>query len=255
MKLLVSVVNEEQAETAAQMGVPWLDLKDPTRGPLGMAEPTVQRRVLQRLLAWPQIQRSVALGEVVDHPQDVPLPLPEPGFQLAKLGTSHLNRWTLATPNHSAGESDWWLRWQEWYTRLPANCQGVLVAYADARTCDGLSIAASLELAAKYRLPYLLIDTYDKSAGGLFAILQRERQLHQVSTWIQQAQSQGTHLALAGQLGRGEVQQLAEWGAEIVGVRSAVCQHNRDGQPRRSGALCRNRLRRLLEFVATVHER
>lgn len=252
MKLLVSVVNEEQAETAAQLGVTWLDLKDPTRGPLGMADHSIQRRVLQRLRAWPQIQRSVALGEIVEHACDMPLPQPVPGFHFAKLGTSHLSRFDS---NNPIGSSGWWLRWREWYESLPTNCQGVLVAYADARACDGLTVASALELAAQHQLPYVLIDTYDKSAGGLFAILQREHQLDQLSIWIRQAKQQGTHLALAGQLSFVDVQQLSEWQAEIVGVRSAVCQHNRVGQPLRSGALCRNRLRRLLQVTAAQQDR
>ena len=249
MELLVSVVNEEQAEIAATLGVQWVDLKDPTRGPLGMAAPDRQRAVLDRLLAWPNLRRSVALGEIVDHDPAQPLPQPQAGFAFAKLGTSFVDRdATTADPESSL----WWPRWLRWYRDLPASCQGVLVAYADAAACAGLSIATALDLAARYELPYVLVDTYDKSAGGLFAILGQRNRLPLLQDWIARAKQQQTRLAIAGQLSHAQVLQLAAWDADIVGVRSAVCECDKRGVPVRAGALCPNRLRNLLE-ASTNH--
>lgn len=243
MELLVSVVNEEQAQTAATLGVTWLDLKDPTRGPLGMASRERQHAVLERLRAWPTLRRSVALGEIVDHDSAQPLPQPCLGFQFAKLGTSNLVQANSAV----APASGWWPRWRDWYHRLPQDCQGVLVAYADAAACNGVGVEEALGLAKRYHLPYVLVDTFDKSAGGLFAILRREDRLPQIKEWIDRAKQQGTHLALAGQLSFGEVQQLAAWQAEVVGVRSAICEQDEFGKPLRAGDLCTDRLQQLLE--------
>lgn len=246
MELLVSVVNEEQAEAAATLGVVWVDLKDPSRGPLGMASQERQQAVLERLRAWPNLRRSVALGEVADHDSTQPLPLPCSGFQFAKLGTAHLIPAEPLVPPDTAA---WWHRWWTWYHALPDDCQGVLVAYADSGACRGLAVDTALDLAHRYNLPYVLVDSYDKSAGGLFRILTREQRLPQITAWIDRAKRQGTHLALAGQLSRSEVQQLSDWQAEIVGVRSAVCELDEFGTPIRSGALCPDRLRRLLATI------
>lgn len=245
MELLVSVVNEEQALAAATLGVTWLDLKDPTSGPLGMASRERQNGVLERLRAWPTLRRSVALGEIVDHDSAQPLPQPCLGFQFAKLGTSNL----IQSNSAVSPASGWWQRWLNWYHRLPQDCQGVLVAYVDSAACNGLDVDEALGLAKRYDLPYVLVDTFDKSAGGLFAILRREDQLPQIKAWIDRAKQQGTHLALAGQLSIGEVRQLAAWQAEIVGVRSAICEHDEFGTPLRAGALCTERLQQLLEAI------
>jgi len=243
MELLVSVVNEEQAAPAATLGVVWVDLKDPSRGPLGMASQVRQQAVLERLRAWPNIRRSVALGEVAEHDSTQPLPLPCPGFQFAKLGTAHL---IPAEPTVPPDAAAWWPRWSTWYHALPDGCQGVLVAYADSRACLGMDVDTALDLALRHNLPYVLVDTYDKAAGGLFPIVAREYRLPKIRTWIDRAKQQGTHLALAGQLSLSEVQQLSDWQAEIVGVRSAVCERDELGVPIRSGALCPDRLQRLL---------
>jgi hypothetical protein len=210
-----------------------------------MASPDRQQAVLQQLEAWPKLRRSVALGELADHDANSPLPQPCVGFQFAKLGTSRLMQPTLRT----AHTRDWWPRWQGWYRELPLGCQGVLVAYADALNCGGLTVDSALDLAQQHRLPYVLVDTFDKSAGGLFAILQRQRQLSRICTWIQRAKQQGTRLVLAGQLDLRQITQLRQWRADVVGVRSAICEQASDGRPIRTGALCPQRLQQLLAVV------
>lgn len=182
----------------------------------------------------------------MDHDSATSLPQPCPGFHFAKLGTSNLIQANSAVPPAS---SSWWQRWREWYYQLPQDCQGVLVAYADSAACEGLDVDAALGLARQYHLPYVLVDTFDKSAGGLFAILRREDRLPHIKEWIDRAKQQGTHLALAGQLSFGDVRQLATWQAEIVGVRSAVCEQDEFGTPLRAGDLCPDRLQQLLEAI------
>jgi hypothetical protein len=170
------------------------------------------------------------------------LPIPLPGFQFAKLGTSNLAPHVA----EATGPAAWWPRWLEWRDRLPPGCSAVLVAYADADRCAGLSIAHALELADRFHLPYLLIDTYDKSGGGLLTTLDRQGLRDQVPQWIQSGRRQGTCLAWAGQLDRDDLRQLRAWQAQIAGVRSAICQRRADGLPDRLGGLCPERLRQIL---------
>jgi len=242
MEVLVSVVNEEQAEQAAKSGATWVDLKNPSLGPLGLADEHRQQAFLQRMAVWPQVCRSVALGELVQAVGEGPWPTLLPGFQFAKLGTSD-----LPAARTSAGEpTDWWRHWNRWRAHLPAGCCGVLVAYADADLCHGLRISAALALAAEQGLPFLLVDTYDKSGGGLFAALDRQGLRNQVPNWIRTARRQGTRIAWAGQLTWEDLRQLRAWDADIVGVRSAICRLDSQGQPDRQGDLCPDRLAQVL---------
>jgi uncharacterized protein (UPF0264 family) len=128
----------------------------------------------------------------------------------------------------------------------------VLVAYADAATCQGLSLESALDFAASHGLPYLLVDTFDKSAGGLAAILGRTGRWSQVPKWIQRAREQGTRVVWAGQLTRGAAQALADWQADVVGIRSAICRPNPQGQVDRAGELCPVRLAEWLAWSRDV---
>lgn len=249
MELLISIVNEEQARLVAESGAGWVDLKDPRRGPLGAADQDQQRAVLRALSGWPEIRRSVALGEISELAAGEPWPQPLAGFQFAKLGTAGVG--AAESPGRAAS-AEWSTRWLAWYHALPPGCCGVLVAYADASTCQGLSLETALDFAAAHGLPYLLVDTFDKSAGGLAAILGRTGRWSQVSNWIERAREQGTRIVWAGQLTRGDAQALADWQADVVGIRSAVCRPNPQGHVDRAGELCPVRLAEWLAWSRDV---
>lgn len=260
MELLISIVNEEQARLVAESGAGWVDLKDPRRGPLGAADQDQQRAVLRALSGWPEIRRSVALGEISELPAGEPWPQPLAGFHFAKLGTAGVGAAGVgaagsrgrAASRGGAEFTEWSTRWLAWYHALPPGCCGVLVAYADAATCQGLSLESALDFAASHGLPYLLVDTFDKSAGGLAAILGRTGRWSQVPKWIQRAREQGIRVVWAGQLTRGAAQALADWQADVVGIRSAICRPNPQGQVDRAGELCPVRLAEWLAWSRDV---
>ena len=246
MEVLVSVVNEEQGIQAAAAGARWIDLKNPALGALGCAEEEQQRAFLQGVETFPDVLRSVALGEFMEY-DNAELPQPVPGFHFAKLGTAGMVG--LASHDFCPDADDPPLRlqrWIRWYHALPPGTVGVLVLYADAATCGGLGIESGLRIAEQFQLPYVLVDTFDKTAGGLFPILQRQGLREQVPNWIRQARQQGTQLAWAGQLTLVDLRLLQQWQAEIAGVRSAICRPEIDGRLDRSGAICPQRLREVL---------
>src|SRR5262245_56167987 len=61
MRLLVSVVNVEEARVAAAAGADVIDVKDPSRGSLGEAAPDIVRAV--REVTPPHLPVSAALGD------------------------------------------------------------------------------------------------------------------------------------------------------------------------------------------------
>ena len=99
------------------------------------------------------------------------------------------------------------------------------MAYADwgsARSVrPELILAAAKEAGAKT----LLIDTFDKSGPGLFAVAG----VNTIRSWVALARQAGLRLALAGQLSFAEVTVVFRLGGEIVGVRSAACIGGRHG--------------------------
>jgi uncharacterized protein (UPF0264 family) len=72
----------------------------------------------------------------------------------------------------------------------------------------------------------VLIDTFDKSAGGLF----EPRSPFVVAGWLEQARAAGVGVALAGRLQPRQVPLAVELGADVVAVRSAACVGGRMGR-------------------------
>ncbi len=88
-------------------------------------------------------------------------------------------------------------------------------------------------MANRLGTPWLLIDTFNKSRGGLLSHLGRP----QLDQWIALAQANRLRVSLAGSLRIDELPFLAKSGADILAVRSAACT---DGV--RTASLCEKRL-------------
>jgi hypothetical protein len=109
---------------------------------------------------------------------------------------------------------------------LPGGIAAVSVAYADweracAPTPDGI-----IDAAAAAGGGMVLIDTFDKSAGGLF----EPRSTAVVAGWVRKARTAGLRVALAGRLHAQHVPLAAKLGVDVVAVRSAACDGGRMGR-------------------------
>jgi uncharacterized protein (UPF0264 family) len=124
-------------------------------------------------------------------------------------------------------------RWRSAHERLsaivPEPIELVAVAYADWRLAKAPDPAQLIEAAADGGASTILIDTFDKSAGGLLEIGGIDR----VGEWVSAARSRGLGVALAGRLTANDLPLAAATGAQIVGVRSAACEGGRMGWVRR----------------------
>lgn len=231
LKILISVQNQDEAKAVLQAGsevkrpVDFLDLKDPAKGALGSVSQPVFSQILtvmnkleidQSLDFRPHL--TAACGEWND-PVSESLPS---GVSMAKLGTAGFR-------NHP---DQWKSVWGNWSRSLPEGCQPVLVSYADWNSCNGMEPEQAIDLAAENKskfghVRHVLIDTFDKNLPGLEDLAGG---WGVVSSWIERAKDQGLSLVLAGKLTQGDLKILEEIGAEIAGVRSAVCQSKRDGE-------------------------
>ena len=219
--LLVSVRSPEEANAALRGGADILDVKEPRRGSLGMADIEVIAAIARQLAdsnhdQTPRatfIPLSVALGEVHDwrDARSIP-PLPE-SVTFAKLGLSHLaphNNW-----------SDEWLRVRHSFEeRRTARLNWVAVAYADADAATSPPIDDVLTAAIDTNCSGLLIDTFTKTGLTLTDCCD----LTSLAQLAERCHSAGLFLALAGRLTRESLPTLSRIPADVFAIRSAACE-------------------------------
>ena len=223
--LLVSVRSVEEARAAVEGGCAVLDVKEPARGPLGMADPAV----IGEAVAWGRaagVTTSMALGEVVDWTAESAAAWDGPRVDFAKLGLSDADK-----------QVDWVARWQKLRGGLRGVDRWIAVAYADAARCGAPSVEEVVAAAVGTGCAGVLIDTWDKSRGRLVDHLS-VKQLESVRSSTREA---GLLLALAGRVSMADLPGVAAIGPDLVAVRSAAC---RDG--RRELAVESDRVRELV---------
>jgi len=223
--LLVSVRSVEDAKAAVLGGASVIDIKEPSRGPLGRADSSVWERI--RDVVPPHYPVSVALGELREW-RDARFA--EPGcldrFQFQKIGLAD------AGPH-----------WRAEWARLRKNLAGnswIAVIYSDWKEAKAPApheiIAEALALDG---CSGILIDSWDKSKPGSLD----ESWL----PWLMQARSGGLTIALAGRLNEAEIKRLAGLEPDWFAVRSAACHGGERLNP-----VDADRVERLARLVASL---
>ncbi len=230
-EVLISFRNCGEAVPLIGEDVAVFDLKEPDRGSLGRPDRETVRRFgveLAKLISAGKTtgstKLSVALGEAFEEGGKA-LELLTSADWLAALQPYDYIKVGLSSAKLIPG---WKQRWNDAYRRFASFAQLVPVAYADSMNCDGPSIDEVLEMAIEVRedsrrrndRPFaMLIDTFDKTAGGLFSHLQ-PRQLFE---WNSRAEQHGVRIGVAGSLSLKDLEQLRFAKAELIGLRGAVC--------------------------------
>ena len=232
-KLLVSVRNTTEAQAALDGGCDVLDVKEPARGALGMADlATIADVVAHSRKCRSPVPVSVALGDAIEWTPDRPLPKLPQGIAYLKLGTAGLERdgsWeTFCSALLQRFESLANLSSGAAATGATAAVAGgfapasIAVAYADWQTARGPAPEDVVMKASACGCTGILIDTYSKGRLRLLDWLNVAR----LTTLASQARSQNLTFALAGRLQSGDLAQVLAVGPDTVGIRSAAC---RDG--------------------------
>lgn len=217
-QLLVSVADAQEAREAVENGADLIDVKDPTAGSLGAATVEKQREVIMAVAS--RFPVSVALGELLDLPNNDKTKLPQP-LAFAKVGLSHCR-----------SNSDWLQRWRAWQQSLSANIQAVAVSYVDWQTCGAPSPGEIIQqLVVPSRCRILLFDTFDKRQGSLLD----HCSLPVLRDLCASLRSHDCRIVLAGSLQLQLLPALLPLQADYVAVRGAVCREERTS--RLSGAL------------------
>jgi (5-formylfuran-3-yl)methyl phosphate synthase len=207
-RLLVSVVSAEEARAALAGGADIIDVKDPSEGALGAPSPRVLAEVVDAVGDAAPV--SVALGDDPGLPQTAALAAGAAaacGARFVKVGLRGVHEVDDAVVLLSAVAH-----------AVEAGVQVIAAAYADAGALDPPALEPRWlpALVDRTAIAGALVDTFVKDGRGLYGHLS-PRELAEV---IDATHAVGGSFAVAGQLRLGE---LGRVGADVVGVRSAVC--------------------------------
>ena len=219
MKLLVSVVDHEEAAAALGGGADIIDAKDPARGPLG----AVSIAVLRQISATVNEARPVtaALGDAADEgavERDARA-YAGAGAMLVKVGLAGVAGVARATALLAAAV-------RGAAAGSGGRCGVVAVAYADAHRVASPAPVVVTEAAARVGAAGVLLDTADKDGPGLRDLLSPGA----LAAWVAQAHEARLLVALAGKLGAEDFGFVRDAGADIAGVRGAACVGGRTGR-------------------------
>lgn len=204
--LLVSVRTPEEAAVAVAAGAALIDVKDPSRGPLGMAHQEVLAAV--QAAVGDAVPVSAALGEWS------PNALTETAWHL-ELKPKYV-KWGLAgyAPVPGWGEDLLDTRRQ-----VPAETEVVLVSYADWELAKCPPPAEVVKFAKRFRYTTVLFDTFTKSGKTLLDYLP-PAELTELVAGLKRVRAA---VALGGSLKLEQVKQLKPLGVDWLAVRGAVC--------------------------------
>jgi uncharacterized protein (UPF0264 family) len=201
VKLLVSVVSAEEARRALAGGADIVDVKDPREGALGAPSPRVLAEVVDVVGGVAPV--SVALGDLPDLPHSAALAARGAaacGADFVKVGLRGVSDLDRAVALVSAVAD-----------AVGSDVAVIAAAYADVGAPEWLPA-----LVERTEIAGALVDTFVKDGRGLYACLSEA----ELADLIARTREAGGTFAVAGQLKLGD---LCRVGADVVGVRSAVC--------------------------------
>jgi uncharacterized protein (UPF0264 family) len=205
-RLLVSVRSGEEALAALEGGAALIDVKEPSRGPLGWAR---NREVMEvvRVVAG-RCPVSAARGELFEG-----APLPRCLSELAYL------KWGLRGAGCSRRDWRAALGRRVQYLRARGACRVVAAAYADWRLALAPPPDEVLDFAIECGAGAFLIDTCKKGGATLLDWLD----LTALARLRQRCRDAGMRIALAGSLGLEQIALLKPLAPDWFAVRGAAC--------------------------------
>ncbi len=213
MKVLISPINTEEALIAWKCGTDIIDIKNINEGSLGASFPWVIRNVIETI-ADPKIVFSATLGDLPHKPGTAALA----ALGAVSCGVKYVKAGLHGSKTVSEGT--------ELMRGVVRSCKEfdpsvtvVTAGYADYRRFGGLSPEALVEIAANSESDMVMVDTFIKDGKGLFDALS----VKELEQFVSAAHASGLKVALAGSVRAEHLEELAVIGADVVGVRGAVC--------------------------------
>jgi len=218
VQLLVSVRCAAEAVAAVDGGADVIDAKDPQIGALGAVSLEALRDIHTAVAGRRPV--TAAIGEATDEAMVEPTAraFAAGGARVVKVGFGGIT--TAARIESLAAAA------QRGAVAGAASSAVVLVAYADGDSRTSIAPAALVDIAARVGARGVLLDTADKHGLGLTRLLDRRA----LAAWVDRAHQHGLFVALAGRLAADDLPLVRAAGADIAGVRGAVCEGGRTGR-------------------------
>ena len=205
-KLLVSVRTADEAGVALEAGADLIDVKEPSRGPLGMAHHETVAAVLEVVNG--RVPVSAALGE----------------WSESVLTAAHWHlelpltyvKWGLAGYKGGPGWGEDLLQTKR---DVPAPVEVVATAYADWEKANSVPPAEVVKFAKRFRYRAYLLDTFQKDGRTVFDHMT----VAEVAELIVSLQRGGVLVALGGSLKPEQARQLGSVAPDYYAVRGSVC--------------------------------
>ena len=213
--LLVSVRDAAEAAAALAGGAAIIDIKEPAHGPLGRPGPdavAAVNAVVAGRRPW-----TLAGGELLDLPRD--------GAPTEWCAPHHDPPAAIKIGLAGAAGTDWERRLAAVFAGFPPGSRPVAVAYADWRRARSPDPGDVIAAAARLGCAAVLVDTFDKTAAGLFDACPAGSP----AAWVRAAHGASLRVAVAGRIGLEEIPAAWALGPDVVAVRSAVCSNGRFG--------------------------
>jgi uncharacterized protein (UPF0264 family) len=212
MQLLVSVRSAMEASAALAGGADLIDAKDPAAGAL--APVSLERfREISAAVSGARFV-SAALGDGVDEAavERTARAFVEAGAVFVKGGFAGITNVDRVAALIAAAVRG--------VARAPRPGAGfVAAAYADADRAGTIARDRFVDLAVRAGARGVLLDTFDKQAGGLRDLVAAR----DLAAWVEAAHDAGLFVALAGKLTAIDLPFVRDAGADIAGVRGAAC--------------------------------
>ena len=240
LKLLISPSDEKEAEEAILGGADIIDVKNPKEGPLGASFPWVIKKI--RKATPPHIEVSCTLGDVPNLPGTV---------SLAALGAATLEVNYAKVGLRELKTMEDAVNLLRHVVRAVRDCDSsikvVATGYADAIRVGSVNPLLIPRIASEAECDIAMLDTAVKDGKNLFQFLTED----QLKNFVDESHSYGLQAALAGSLKKEDLPFLQSIGADVVGLRSAVC----TGGDRVYGRITRESVVELVQVIKSVEHR
>ncbi|MCC6034131.1 MAG: (5-formylfuran-3-yl)methyl phosphate synthase [Desulfurococcaceae archaeon] len=219
IKLLVSIRHPSEFESAVRGGADIVDVKEPSRGSLGLPDYSVLREVIERSrkLNTFKIEVSCASGDVKKF---------EPYLEYIAhtAGSLGVNYFKVGIAMKSLDEAKIvGLRLSDVLKSF--NTKLVLVGYADYERAESLEPLKVIDIAKSVGASVVMIDTYVKDGKTTFNLLTRSY----LEKFVKETHENGLMAAIAGSLRKHHVFDAVKLEFDIIGFRGAVCTGGREG--------------------------
>jgi len=234
LKLLISAVNERDAEEAIAGKADIIDVKNPSEGALGANYPWIIRRIGQ--LAPENIEVSCTIGEAPGLPATM---------SLAALGAAATGVNYIKAGLHGIKTAEAAIHLIQSINKAVKDSQPsikvVATGYADAKRIGAISPLDIPDIAHEANADFAMLDTSIKDGRSLFTFLTQD----QLETFISKAHKHRLKTALAGSLTKEDLVTVKALGANVIGLRGAACANG----DRVHGQIMREKVRELVEII------